>query len=214
MLEATFIGYATYYLVRNSVAPVAIEMQNALGYTKEQIGNIMAITAISYGLSKFVMGVLSDRSDAAEVHGHRPASYRRHQLRFRRHDRLLDPFLAVGPQRIRAGHGLAAVRADDGALVQRVGARPHLQHLEHLAQRRRRPSRASLAAWAVSTFGGWQYAFYVPAVIAIVGAFYLLLRLRDTPQSVGLPPIEEYRNDYPASVDKSCDRRGTRPDGP
>jgi OPA family glycerol-3-phosphate transporter-like MFS transporter len=60
------------------------------------------------------------------------------------------------------------------------------------------------AAWSVSTFGGWQYAFYVPAVIAIIGAFYLLVRLRDTPQSVGLPPIEEYRNDYPASVDKSC----------
>src|SRR4029079_1152943 len=26
---------------------------------------------------------------------------------------------------------------------------------------------------------------------------YLFIRLRDTPQSVGLPPIEEYRNDFP-----------------
>ena len=54
-----------------------------------------------------------------------------------------------------------------------------------------------LAAWAVQTFGGWQYAFYVPGVIAVVGAVYLFLRLRDTPQSVGLPPIEEFRNDFP-----------------
>ena len=56
-----------------------------------------------------------------------------------------------------------------------------------------------LAAWAVNKFGGWQYAFYVPGRRSpSVGAVYLFLRLRDTPQSVGLPPIEQYRNDYPA----------------
>ena len=54
-----------------------------------------------------------------------------------------------------------------------------------------------LAAWAVQTYGGWQYAFFVPGVLASIGAVYLFIRLRDTPQSVGLPPIEEYRNDFP-----------------
>ena len=54
-----------------------------------------------------------------------------------------------------------------------------------------------IAAWAVNEYGGWQYAFYVPGVMAVVGAVYLFWRLRDTPQSVGLPPIEEYRNDFP-----------------
>ena len=53
-----------------------------------------------------------------------------------------------------------------------------------------------IAAWAVTQFGGWQYAFFVPGVLAVMGAVYLFWRLRDTPQSVGLPPIEEYRNDY------------------
>ena len=52
-----------------------------------------------------------------------------------------------------------------------------------------------LAAWAGGHFG-WQNAFYVPAFVAIVGAVYLFWRLRDTPQSVGLPPIEEYKNDF------------------
>jgi OPA family glycerol-3-phosphate transporter-like MFS transporter len=54
-----------------------------------------------------------------------------------------------------------------------------------------------LAAWAVQTYGGWQYAFFVPGIIASIGAVYLFIRLRDTPQSVGLPPIEEYHNDFP-----------------
>jgi len=52
-----------------------------------------------------------------------------------------------------------------------------------------------IAAWAVTHFGGWQYAFYVPGVLALIGALYLFLRLSDTPQSVGLPPVEIYRND-------------------
>lgn len=59
-----------------------------------------------------------------------------------------------------------------------------------------------LAAWSAQYWGGWQYAFYIPGALAAVGALYLLLRLRDTPQSVGLPPIEEYKNDYPANHDE------------
>jgi OPA family glycerol-3-phosphate transporter-like MFS transporter len=62
-----------------------------------------------------------------------------------------------------------------------------------------------LAAWAAHTYGGWQYAFYVPGMVACVGALYLLWRLRDTPQSVGLPPIEQYRGDYPVVVEQAID---------
>ena len=53
-----------------------------------------------------------------------------------------------------------------------------------------------IAAYSTAWFG-WRSAFYVPGVLAVLCAVYLLLRLRDTPQSVGLPPVEEYRCDYP-----------------
>jgi MFS transporter, OPA family, glycerol-3-phosphate transporter len=46
---------------------------------------------------------------------------------------------------------------------------------------------------------GWQGMFYVPGVLAILGSFFIIATLRDTPQSVGLPPIEEYKNEYPAA---------------
>lgn len=46
---------------------------------------------------------------------------------------------------------------------------------------------------------GWRYAMFIPGVICILGGIFLINRLRDTPQSLGLPPIEKYRNDY---VDK------------
>jgi MFS transporter, OPA family, glycerol-3-phosphate transporter len=44
---------------------------------------------------------------------------------------------------------------------------------------------------------GWQSAFYVPGIIAMLGAIYLFWRMRDTPQAEGLPPVEEFKNDWP-----------------
>lgn len=47
-------------------------------------------------------------------------------------------------------------------------------------------------------FATWKSIFFFPAIIAIIVSFVIILLVRDTPQSAGLPPIEEYRNDYPA----------------
>ena len=38
--------------------------------------------------------------------------------------------------------------------------------------------------------GAWQWAFWIPALIALVGAVGLFALLRDTPKSVGLPELE------------------------
>jgi OPA family glycerol-3-phosphate transporter-like MFS transporter len=43
----------------------------------------------------------------------------------------------------------------------------------------------------------WRAAFYLPAILAIICGILVLIFMRDTPQSVGLPPIEEYMDDYP-----------------
>src|SRR5688572_30092911 len=64
IMEATFLGYATYYLVRNNLSPVTEELESILHYDKAMLGNIMAASAISYGVGKFVMGAFSDRSNA------------------------------------------------------------------------------------------------------------------------------------------------------
>ncbi len=197
-LEATFIGYALYYLLRsNNVSVVAIEMQNSLHYTKEMIGNLGAVTALTYGLSKFLMGSISDRSDA-----HR--------------------FMTAGLVMTAACNFAFGATADYevhfwlwalNGFFQGMGWPPCGRVMGHWFSESERGLTFSiwntshnlgggvagvLAAWAVETFGGWQYAFFVPGVIASVGAIYLFARLRDTPQSVGLPPIEEFRNDFPA----------------
>ena len=42
---------------------------------------------------------------------------------------------------------------------------------------------------------------YLPRLLLL--CWYSFYTLRDTPQSCGLPPIDEYRNDYPPDYDKS-----------
>ena len=51
----------------------------------------------------------------------------------------------------------------------------------------------------------WRWAMYVPGIICILGGFFLFNRLRDTPESLGLPSIEKFRGD--SSVTIPCDEK-------
>ncbi len=200
-LESTFIGYATFYLVRNNLSTVAKEMEGALHYDHSMIGNILALTAISYGFGKFFMGALSDRSNP----------------------RVFMPFgllLTAGCNFLFGGvesyHAHLALWGLNG-FIQGMGWPPCGRSIGHWYSVNERGTIfsvwnvahnvgggvAGVVAAAAASRLGWQYAFYFPGAIALVCAAYLLLRLRDTPQSVGLPPVEEYRNDYTEEERKS-----------
>jgi len=58
-----FIGYAGYYLVRKNFSLVMPDLV-AMGYSKGELGIIASAVSIAYGLSKFLMGGVSDRSNA------------------------------------------------------------------------------------------------------------------------------------------------------
>ncbi|VAW24941.1 Glycerol-3-phosphate transporter, partial [hydrothermal vent metagenome] len=58
-----FIGYAGYYLVRKNFALAMPDLVEQ-GFSKLELGFALSGVAIAYGLSKFLMGNVSDRSDA------------------------------------------------------------------------------------------------------------------------------------------------------
>jgi OPA family glycerol-3-phosphate transporter-like MFS transporter len=198
-LESTYIGYAMYYLVRNNVSIVAVDMQGALHYSKEMIGDIMAMTALAYGLSKFLMGSVSDKSNSR---------------RFMSTGLLLTAIcnFAFGASSNYWAHmGLWTLNG----FAQGMGWPPCGRVMGHWYSESERGLTFSIwntshnlgagiigvfVAWVVGEFGGWQYAFYVPGAIAAVGAIYLYLRVPDKPESVGLPPVEVFRNDFPVAV--------------
>jgi len=68
---------------------------------------------------------------------------------------------------------------------------------------------AGVLAATCAKHWGWSSAFYVPGMLATVCAFYLFWRMRDTPQSLGLPPVEEFKNDSPPEERESRERELT-----
>jgi len=44
---------------------------------------------------------------------------------------------------------------------------------------------------------GWRFGFFVPGTIALFGAAFVAWRMLDRPESVGLPPIQEYHGELP-----------------
>ncbi|HWQ91859.1 MAG TPA: MFS transporter [Clostridia bacterium] len=204
VFEAAFIAYATFYVVRNNFAPVSKEIGAALHYDKDMIGNILAGTAIAYGLGKFVMGYFADRSDARK---------------YIAVGMLLTAMLnfMFGAVQNYWGHLLLWTM---NGFVQGMGYGPCSRGLSHWYSVRERGTifgvwnishnigggiAGVLAAYCAERWG-WPSAFYVPGVIATLCAFYLFWRMRDTPQSVGLPAVEEYKNDYPPDERETHER--------
>jgi OPA family glycerol-3-phosphate transporter-like MFS transporter len=56
---------------------------------------------------------------------------------------------------------------------------------------------ANLALAGVLLFHDWGAKFYFNALMAAIIAIAVFFLLEDTPQSRGLPAVEQYRNDYP-----------------
>ena len=194
ILESTFVGYATFYLVRNNLPVVSKEMGQALSYSKDQIGTMLAVMVAVYGIGRFFMGSLSDRSNP-------------------RYFMPLGLLLTAGCNFAFAAASSYPVHLGLWALnglAQSMGWAPCGRSLSHWYSIRERGTVFAFWNLAENVGGGlvgiiaaystvllgWRSAFYVPGILAVLCAVYLLFRLRDTPQSVGLPPIEEYRNDY------------------
>jgi OPA family glycerol-3-phosphate transporter-like MFS transporter len=68
---------------------------------------------------------------------------------------------------------------------------------------------AVFATWAVVRFNDWGATFYFNACIALCVAVFIAFTVRDTPQSCGLPPIEQYKNDYPPDYSAAHERTFT-----
>ena len=58
-----FVGYAGYYLVRKNFSLAMPFLIEEYGYSKGQLGIALSAVSIAYGLSKFLMGSVSDRSN-------------------------------------------------------------------------------------------------------------------------------------------------------
>ncbi len=115
-----FIGYAGYYLVRKNFS-LAMPDLIAQGYSKAELGLALSGVSIAYGISKFLMGNVSDRSNARTFLTVRSGVFSLDHdsdgfCAFRYLIHRGDVY-AVVHQRMVPGNGLACLRQGSGALV-------------------------------------------------------------------------------------------------
>ncbi len=60
------------------------------------------------------------------------------------------------------------------------------------------------------TGDNWRSAYWLPALVALVIALVAFLLIRDNPQSVGLPTVDEYRNDPAKVADETAEKVSTK----
>lgn len=197
ILYSMFIGYAFYYFTRKSFTFAMPGLIQDLGFDKSQLGILGSIFAITYGISKFASGVIADRTNP------------RYLMAF---GLMLTGLLNIFFGLSSSIFFLALFWGLNG-WFQGFGWPPCARFLTQWYSQSERGSWWStwnvshnvggfLIPWVVGVtlyYFGWRYAMYVPGVLCILVSFFLINRLRDTPQSLGLPPIEKYRNDH---VDK------------
>ncbi|PWU08342.1 MAG: MFS transporter [Verrucomicrobia bacterium] len=215
VFEAAFIAYATFYLVRNNFAPVSKEMGDALHYDKGMIGNILAGTALAYGIGKFVMGCLADRCDARKyvATGMLLTAALNFMFGAVREHATYTLHWHLYWVNLRWTLNWHVLLWTLNGFVQGMGYGPCTRGLSHWYGAKERGAIfgfwntshnvgggiAGYLAAQCAAHWGWASAFYVPGAIATVCAIYLFWRMRDTPQSVGLPPIEEYQQTHAQS---------------
>ncbi|HYM27841.1 MAG TPA: phosphoglycerate transporter protein PgtP [Steroidobacteraceae bacterium] len=205
-----FVGYAGYYLVRNNLALAIPDLlREHPQYSKAALGSALTGLSIAYGVSKFLMGSVSDRSNP----------------------RYFLPLGLLLSSAIMAAFGLTAAATSSlfavaavmvlNGWVQGMGWPPCGKTMVHWFSTRERGLTvsvwntahniggallANLALLGVMLTHDWRAKFYFNALIAALVAIGVHFLLQDTPQSRGLPPVEQYKNDYPPGYSEAQER--------
>ena len=205
-----FIGYAAYYLVRKNFALAMPDILQAYPqYSKAQLGSAMTGLSIAYGFSKFLMGSVSDRSNPRYFLplGLLLSSAVLFVFGFAKVIYLSLP-LIIGLQTLNGWFNGMGWAPCGKTMVHWFSARERGRAVSvwNVAHNVGGASAATVALLGVMLFQDWGAKFYFNAFIAAAIAIVAFFLLRDTPQSCGLPPVEEYKNDYPPNYSAEHER--------
>ena len=215
---ACFIGYTIFYLCKKNIAVALPGISNEFGYSMTELGILGSSLYLTYGIGKFVNGVLADGSDVRKFLPLALIMTALANIAFALTPSVVSIF-GLDPQ-VSAVVLLWALTFLWGVSgwFQSAGFPAVAKSLTYWYSNSERGTKWSLwscshqtgtflsfiIAGHIASHWGWRAAFLVPGVLALITAAWLYERLRDRPQSLGLPDIEVYNNEPAAKkVDKT-----------
>ena len=204
-----FIGYAMFYLCKKNIAAALPSMSTELGYSNLELGVIGSSLYLTYAIGKFVNGMIADRSDVRKFLPTGLILAGLANICFALSFFIFTPgkFTFFGLPSATILLWVFAFFWGCNGWFQSMGFPPVAKSLTYWFSNSERATK--WAMWSTShqtgTFlaviisgfliakFGWQAAFFVPGILALLVACWLFNRLRDKPQSIGLPDVEDYR---------------------
>jgi len=200
-----YVGYVFYYFTRKSFTFAMPHLIDELGFSMADLGILSTVLYVSYGVSKFASGILSDRSN--------PRYF------------MSIGLILTGLANIFFGMSsslyLFILFWLLNGIFQGWGWPPCTKQLTYWFENSERGFWWSLKSTSHNVGGaiipllavfcanlwGWRWAMYTPGIISIVAGLWLMERARDVPQSLGLPSIEKFKGkEVQNSTDNKSDQ--------
>ena len=185
-----WVTYATFYLCRVNMAVALPGIMEAFGYSKTDVGMIGSAFFVAYGIGQFFNGQLGDKLGARRMI---PVGI------------FASVVLNVLFGFSSALTAMCVIWGLNG-IFQSMGWSPSVKTLANWFPTRVRGKISGLygssfhignvASWLLAGYlasrWGWRFVFWVPAVGFALSGIHVLVRVRNAPEDIGLPPIEEY----------------------
>lgn len=194
-------GYAVFYFIRKNLSVANPYIREEFGIGKEEFGAAIGFASIAYGISKFSSGLMVDNFSARYIMGAGLIL-----------SALMSFLLGFTTETISAFFGLSvtgffALFWIINNIFQGMGQPPCSRLITqwfstaeigkqwgiwNMSHHIGAAVILSAGGYTIAYFETWRSVFFAPAAFALVYGFFLINRLRDRPEDVGLPSIEVY----------------------
>ena len=212
VILSTMVGYSVYYFVRKNFSFAMPALGDEYGISNTSFGIILTLVGLIYGVSKFVNGVLSDRTNARWHLAFGLAVCVVLNVAFGWSDKLSAMITGQsdGPDFINGMVAVMAVLLVLNNVFQGCGFAPCNHLLAHWIPPKELATKTAIwntshsvgaaivsviCGYIIASTGDWRYCFWLPAAIAAAGVVFVIITLRDTPKSVGLPELENTKTE-------------------
>ena len=212
VILSTMVGYSVYYFVRKNFSFAMPALGDEYGISNTSFGIILTLVGLIYGVSKFVNGVLSDRTNARWHLSFGLAVCVLLNVAFGWSDKLSAMITghADGPDFVNGMVAVMAVLLVLNNIFQGCGFAPCNHLLAHWIHPKELATKTAIwntshsvgaaivsviCGYIIANTGDWRYCFWLPAAIAATGVVFVIITLRDTPKSVGLPELENTKTE-------------------
>ena len=188
-MYSIMIGYAAFYLVRQNFSIAIPAICKDLDITKSDIGIVISIAAILYGMGKCFFGMVGDRYSARYVmaSGLLLSAFMNICMGFSSIIPMFAVFWALNYCFQSMGWPACAKMLTHWYSPTEIGTKWALWNTSHQFGS---ALIVSIAPYILMHFG-WRYAFFIPGIVAIIIAGFVFNRLRNTPESMNLPSVEK-----------------------